>query len=113
MHRGEIWWASLGMPQGSAPGYRRPVLVVQSNEFNDSNIATIVVAVISTNQKLASAPGNQLIRKKESKLTRDSVINVSQLITVNKTALTERVSTLSGRRMAAVNEGLKLLLGAN
>ena len=113
MRRGDIWWASLGTPQGSEPGYRRPVLIVQTNEFNDSRIETIVVAVMSTNLDLAAAPGNQLVRKKESKLNRDSVINISQLITINKSALTERVSALPGRRMAAVDEGLKLVLGIN
>jgi len=111
MHRGEIWWASLRAPKGSEPGYRRPVLVVQANEFNDSRISTVVVVAISTNLQLAAAPGNHLIRKKESKLSRDSVINVSQLITVNKDALTERISSLPGRRMAAVGEGIKLVLG--
>ena len=111
MRRGDIWWASLGTPQGSEPGYRRPVLIVQTNEFNESRIETVVVAVLSTNLKLAAAPGNQLVRKKESKLARDSVINVSQIITINKSTLTERVSSLSGRRLAAVDEGLKLVLG--
>ena len=111
MKRGEVWWASLGTPKGSQPGYRRPVLVVQANEFNDSNIGTAIVAVISSNLKLAAAPGNQLVRKKESRLSRDSVVNLSQLITINKSALTEHVSALPGRRMAAVDEGLKLVLG--
>jgi mRNA interferase MazF len=111
MKRGEVWWASLGTPRGSEPGYRRPVLVVQANEFNDSNIGTAIVAVISSNLQLAAAPGNQLVRKKETRLSRDSVVNVSQLITINKSALTERVSSLPGRRMAAVDEGLKLVLG--
>lgn len=111
MRRGEIWWATLSTPRGSEPGYRRPVLIIQSNAFNESNIATVLASVVSTNLDLAAAPGNQLVRKKESKLKRDSVINVSQVITVNKSALTERVSTLSGRRMAAVDEGLRLVLG--
>jgi len=111
MRRGDIWWAFLGTPQGSEPGYRRPVLIVQTNEFNESRIETVVVAVLSTNLNLAAAPGNQLVRKKESKLTRDSVINVSQIITINKSALTGRVSSIPGRRMAAVDEGLKLVLG--
>ena len=111
MRRGEIWWASLRAPIGSEPGYRRPVLIVQANEFNDSRIETVIVAVLSTNLQLAVAPGNQMIRKKESKLPRDSVINVSQLITVNKSALTECVSALPARRLAAVDEGLKLVIG--
>ena len=111
MRRGEVWWASLRVPKGSEPGYRRPVLIVQANEFTDSRIETVIATILSTNLQLAAAPGNQLVRKKESKLSRDSVINVSQLVTVNKSALTECVSSLSARRMAAIDEGLKLAIG--
>ncbi len=111
MRRGEVWWASLRAPKGSEPGYRRPVLVVQANEFTDSRIETVIVAILSTNLQLAAAPGNQLVRKKETKLLRDSVINVSQIVTVNKSALTECVSSLSARQMAAIDEGLKLAIG--
>jgi len=113
VRRGEIWWASLRTPQGSEPGYRRPVLIVQANEFNESRIQTVVVAVLSSNLHLATAPGNQLVRKKESKLSRDSVINVSQIITINRSVLADRVSALGDQRMAAVDEGLKLVLGVH
>ena len=101
MRRGEIWWASLPEPRGSEPGYRRPVLVVQSDAF---------VAAITSNLRLADAPGNVLLRKRTSRLPKDSVVNVSQLITVDRSFLKERVAELSPKRMRAVDEGLRLVL---
>ena len=83
MRRGEVWWATLPEPTGSGPGYRRPVLIVQANEFNESRIQTVIVATMTSNLRLAEAPGNILCRTRETKLPRDSVINVSQLLTVN------------------------------
>src|SRR5271170_4995658 len=97
MHRGEIWWASLPRPAGSGPGYRRPVLVVQANEFNDSRIQTVVVAAITSNVKLAAAPGNVLCGRRDTGLSRSSVVNVSQVLTVDKHLLTQRVRTLPSR----------------
>ena len=84
MQRGEIWWASLPEPVGSEPGYRRPVLIVQSDDFNRSRISTIIAVVITSNTRLAQAPGNVLLTKKLSGLLRDSVANISQIITVDK-----------------------------
>lgn len=81
MQRGEIWWASMGMPRGSEPGYRRPVVIVQSNEFNRSRINTVIVAIITSSLRLADAPGNVQISGKGSGLNKPSVINVSQLAT--------------------------------
>ena len=97
-------------PRGSEPGYRRPVLVVQSNEFTGSRIQTVVAAAVTTNLDVAAAPGNLMVKRKTSGLPRDSVINVSQVITLNKAFLTERVGSLPPKLMAAVDEGLRLVL---
>jgi mRNA interferase MazF len=111
MQRGEIWWASLPTLKGSGPGRRRPVLIVQSNAFNASRIQTVIAAVITSNLDLTAAPGNLRLRRKDSGLTRDSVVNVSQLITLNKAYLTERVGRLPKRHEGAIDEGLRLVLG--
>lgn len=110
MRRGEIWWASLPEPAGSGPGYRRPVVIVQANSFNESRIQTAIVAVITSNLPLAEAPGNVLITASRVGLRKDSVINVSQLITVDKTFLTERVGRLIPSQSRALDAGLKLVL---
>jgi mRNA interferase MazF len=111
VQRGEIWWASLSTPRESEPGYRRPVLVIQSNAFTASRIQTVLAVVLTSNLDLAAAPGNLIIRRKQSGLTRDSVVNVSQVVTLNKSFLTERVGALSPKLMNAVDEGLRLVLG--
>jgi mRNA interferase MazF len=111
MRRGEIWWASLRVPAGSEPGYRRPVLVVQSNEFNDSRIGTAVVVAVTSNLRLADAPGNVRCRRRETGLGRESVVNVSQVLTVDKRFLTGRVGVLPAGRLRAVEEGLRQVLG--
>ncbi len=110
MNRGEIWWASLPDASGSSPGYRRPVLVVQADAFNISKINTVVVLVITGNLRLVNAPGNVFITSKQSGLPRDSVINVSQVITVDKAFLTEFASTLSLKAFQQVENGLRLVL---
>ena len=110
MKRGEIWWASLTAPKGSGPGYRRPVLVVQANSFNESRISTVLVVVLTSNLALAQAPGNVRISKSDSGLSKASVLNVSQIITIDRQFLTERVGTVPGRVMEKINEGLKLVL---
>ncbi len=111
MKRGEVWWASLPPPTGSGPGLRRPVVVVQSNPFNDSRIATVVIATITSNLALAEAPGNIRIGKSESGLSKPSVINVSQVLTLDRSYLTERVRTLPQPVMHRVDSGLRLVLG--
>ncbi len=111
MKRGEVWWASFPAPTGSGPGSRRPVLVVQSNPFNASRIATVVVAVITSNLALAMAPGNVRLGKVESGLSKASVVNVSQVITIDRALLGKRVQALPSDAMGAVDEGLKLVLG--
>jgi mRNA interferase MazF len=110
MLRGEIWWASLPRPTGSGPGFRRPVLVLQSNEFNASRIQTVVVAAITSNVKLAAAPGNVLCARRDTALSRNSVINVSQILTIDKSLLSARVSALPSRVLQQVEEGLRLVL---
>ena len=111
MKRGEIWWASLTAPDGSGPGYRRPVLVVQANSFNESRISTVLVAVVTSNLALAHAPGNVRISKSDSSLSKASVINVSQILIIDRQLLTKQVGTASGRVMERVSEGLKMVLG--
>ena len=111
MRRGEIWWASLPTPSGSGPGSRRPVLIVQSNPFNDSRIATVIVAVVTSNLALAESPGNVRVGKSESGLSKASVVNVSQIITIDRTVLTQRVRAVPAAIQHRVDEGIRLVLG--
>lgn len=110
MQRGEVWWSNLPKPTGSGPGYRRPALIIQSDLFNKSEIRTVVVAVITTNLGLAAAPGNVFCPRRSSGLQRDSVINVSQILAVDKDLLTERVGAVSSSVLQQVDHGLRLLL---
>jgi mRNA interferase MazF len=109
MKRGEIWWASMDAPRGSEPGYRRPVVITSSNAFNDSRIDTIIVCVVTSNLRLAQAPGNFSVDKKNSGLSRDSVVNISQVITLDKSFLTEEIGRLTDKQLARLDEGLKLV----
>jgi len=111
MQRGEIWWASLPPPRGSEPGYRRPVLILQQDDFNRSRIATVIAVVLTSNLHLQAAPGNVLLRQRDSGLPKDSVANVSQLITLDKSVLTERVSSLPAARLKQIENGIRLVLG--
>src|SRR6185312_9021177 len=95
--RGEIWWADLPEPRRSEPGYRRPVLVIQADSFNRSRIQTVIVAVITSNLGLAEAPGNVLLPARTSGLPRDSVVNVSQMLTLDRDYLSERAGRLPPR----------------
>ena len=110
MKRGEVWWADLPEPTASEPGFRRPVLVLQSDEFNRSRISTVVVAAITSNVNLAAAPGNVSLSKRSAKLGRESVVNVSQILTLDKTFLNERVGKLSAPKLREVEEGVRLVL---
>jgi mRNA interferase MazF len=110
IRRGEIWWANLPEPRRSEPGYRRPVLVVQADSFNSSRIQTIIVAVITTNMDLADAPGNVVLRADLTGLPRDSVLNVSQLLTLDRGFLTEQTGMLAPRLQHAVDKGLRTIL---
>ena len=110
IERGEIWWTDLPEPKGSMPGFRHPVLVVQSNKFNQTKLETFVGVVITTNLKLAKMPGNVLLTPKQSGLREDSVVNVTQIVTANRTDLLEFVGTLSERKMEQIDHGLRLVL---
>ena len=110
IRRGEIWWAELSEPRGSEPGFRRPVLVVQADAFNKSRMGTVIVAAISSNLDLAAAPGNVLLTRRDSSLSRKSVVNVSQVLTLDRRFLKERVGRLPGRALEAIDAGLRLVL---
>jgi mRNA interferase MazF len=110
MERGEIWWAELGNPGGSEGGFRRPVLVVQADAFNRSKLKTVIAVVLTSNLRLVDAPGNVLIPSKASGLPRDSVANVSQVITVDRTFFGERVGRLRGALLRDVDSGLRLVM---
>lgn len=111
MRRGEIWWAVFGRPEGSAPGYRRPAVVLQIDEFNQSPIRTVIVAAVTSNLGLARAPGNVHCGKRQTGLSKPSVVNVSQVATIDKGRLLERVGLLSRRKLEEVEEGIRLVLG--
>jgi mRNA interferase MazF len=108
--RGDVWWADLPDPQGSEPGYRRPLLIVQNDLFNRSRLRTVLAVVLTGNLRLVDAPGNVLVPAKASGLPRDSVANVSQVITIDRNALTERVGRLPGTIIDQVAHGLRLAL---
>jgi len=110
MQRGEIWWATLPAPVGSEPGYRRPVLIVQSDTFTRSAIKTVLCAAVTSNLHLAAAPGNVRIAARSSGLRRPSVVNVSQVAAIDRTFLKERVKTLNVQTMREVDDGLRLVL---
>ena len=110
IQRGEIWWADLAEPRGSEPGYRRPLLIVQADAFNRSRIATTIGVVLTSNLALVEAPGNVLLPKRASGLPKDSIANVSQVVTVDRTILTERTGNVPGDLLAAVDAGLRLAL---
>lgn len=110
MQRGEIWWAALREPFGSEPGFRRPVLIVQDDAFNRSLIQTVIVVAITTNVELAKAPGNVLLPTKATSLPHESVANVSQLITIDKSFLNERVGSLPLEVLEQVDAGLRMVL---
>jgi len=110
MIRGEIWWANLSHPSGSKPAKRRPVLIIQGDSFNRSNINTVICAVISSNTDLAFVPGNLLLEKSVSGLDKTSAINFSQIATIDKTDLMEQVTMLPKPILEKVNNCLKMIL---
>jgi mRNA interferase MazF len=110
MRRGEVWWAAMPDPSGSGPGYRRPVLVVQADEFNESRIQTVVVAAVTSNLHLGAAPGNVLCRRRDTGLRKDSVVNLSQLLTLDRSFLSQRVKSLPAPLMRSIDAGLRLVL---
>lgn len=110
INQGDIYWIELDEPEGSEPGYKHPHVIVQNNLFNSSKIKTVLVCPLTTNLKRASAPGNVRLDKKESGLTKESVVNISQVFTVDKTQLDEYVGTLSTKRITEILNGIKLIL---
>ncbi len=109
--QGEVWWADLGEPVGSAPGYRRPVLVVQGDALNRSRIATVVCVPLTSNLKWADAPGNVSLTASQAGLDRDSVANVSLIIAIDKAQLVERVGKVTARKLERVLAGVDVVLG--
>ena len=110
INQGDIFWIDTGAPDRSEPGYRRPHVVVQNNAFNASRIHTVVVCAITTNLRLANAPGNVLLHQGEGNLPKRSVVNVSQLFTVDRDDLEELVGTLSARRVRDILNGIAVVL---
>ena len=110
IERGEVWWADLGEPDGSEPGYRRPVVIVQSDAFNRSRLRTVIAVVLMTNVRLVEAPGNVLLPAKATGLPKDSVANVSQVMTVDRDFLLERAGRVRGQLLKDVDKGLRLVL---
>lgn len=110
MQRGYLWWASLPLPAGSEPGYRRPVLVVQADSFNRSRIQTVVVVAITSNVALGQAPGNVLLSKRATGLPKASVANVSRMLTLDRSMLARKIGSLPSEEMRKVDAGLRLVL---
>ena len=110
VERREIWWAELEPPRGSEPGYRRPVLITQADAFNRSRLRSVVAVSLTSNMRRLDAPGNVLLSAGRTGLDRDSVANVSQVATLDKADLVERVGKVSADLMARVDAGLKLVL---
>ncbi len=108
--QGDVFWLDMGTPKGSGPGFRRPHVVVQNDVFNASRIQTAVICAVTSNLDRAKAPGNLLLRKGEANLSRPSVVNVSQVLTVDKSLLKEKIGTLSRQRVREIVAGLCLVI---
>lgn len=110
VERGQVWWADLGEPDGSEPGFRRPVLIISNDAFNRSRIRTVIAVVLTANLRLVDAPGNVLVPARASGLPKDSVANVSQIVTLDKEFLTELAGRIKGRLLFDLESGLRLVL---
>ncbi len=110
MQRGELWWAELPAPRASEPGLRRPIPVIQADRFNRSRIGTVVIAVITSDMRLADAPGSVRLAKRQGKLPKESVVNVSQLMTLDRAFLSGKIGRLPAKQMREVDTGLRLVL---
>jgi len=108
--QGDIWWAALPDPVGSGPGFERPVVIVQGDTFNRSEIATVVVVPLTKNTRLAAMPGNVLFASNLTGLPKDSVANVTQIVTIDRSLLTDRVGCLSLRHLELLWKGIDILL---
>jgi mRNA interferase MazF len=109
--QGDVWWADLGLPSGSGPGFRRPIVVVQGNSLNRSRISTVVCVPLTSSLKWAEAPGNVLLSARATGLPRDSVANVSQIISLDKGLLSEQAGRLSQSKVSLVLSGIDVVLG--
>lgn len=109
--QGEVWWADLGDPVGSEPGYRRPVVVIQGDALNRSRIATVVCIPLTRNLKWANAPGNLVLKSEITGLPEDSVANVSQIVALDRDQLTERVGKIGSRQVESILNGVDVILG--
>lgn len=109
--QGEVWWADLGDPVGSAPGFRRPVVIVQCDALNRSRIGTVVCVPLTSNLKWGDAPGNVLLKARLTGLPKDSVANVSLIVALDKQQLTERCGKLSQRQLQKILQGIDVVLG--
>lgn len=109
--QGDIWWVDLAEPTASEPGYRRPVVVVQSNAFNRSRIETVVCVPLTSNPKWSRAPGNQVVAAKYTGLPKDAVANVSQILTLDRNVLVEKVGVLQQKQVDAIINGIGVVLG--
>lgn len=109
--QGDVWWADLPEPAGSGPGFRRPVVIVQGNALNRSRIATVVCVPLTSNIVWAGAPGNTLLKARATGLPKDSVANVSQIIALDRSLLTERVRRLTPKHLAQILHGIDVVLG--
>jgi mRNA interferase MazF len=110
INQGDVFWVDLSEPSGSEPGYRHPHVVIQNNVFSRSRINTVVVCTLTSNLKRAQAPGNVLLEKREANLPKQSVVNVSQIFTVDKRDLDEKIGTLSRRRVRQILDGVRLVI---
>ncbi len=110
MKRGEVWWAALPTPTGSGPGFRRPVVIIQANAFNDSRIETVIVATVTSQLARESLPGNVRLSKSDSGLSKASVVNISQIITIDRTMLVKKANKLTPQTIAKIDEGLRIVL---
>ena len=109
--QGDVWWADLPDPIGSGPGFRRPVVIVQGDSLNRSKISTVVCVPLTSNLKWANAPGNVTLSERATGLTRESVANVSQIVTLDKTLLTERTAKISRTQLQLLLSGIDVVLG--
>jgi mRNA interferase MazF len=110
IRQGDLYWVDLGMPRGSAPGYRRPVIVVQNNVFNISRLSTVLICPLTTNLRLGGMPGNVLMADGEAGIPKQSIVNVTQVATIEKAELGEYIGTVSPRRLREILNGIALVL---
>jgi mRNA interferase MazF len=110
IRQGDIFWVDFGSPKGSEPGYRHPHVIIQNNVFNASKINTVVVCALTSNLKWVKSPGNVLLKKGEGNVPKDSVVNISQIVTVDKSFLEEKIGALPPLKIQQIIDGIKLLI---